>query len=100
MFIYLCTSQNHIIMNILKTTLFAILVVLGLAACGGDDEPNCKSCSAEAVTTIDGEVFATQTISAQQFCDEALEQVEGEPLVVEQTAGGITQSITTTYNCN
>ena len=83
---------------------FAAVFVLGagMASCKKDDnEPRCKTCSAEQVIYVDGKEFGSQSVSGTQFCDEALDEIEANPsITIMQEANGITQEVVTTYTCN
>ena len=85
-------------MKTLKTILIGLTLILGFTACG-DDEPSCKTCTATQEIFQNGELFGTQSIAGAEYCDEALEQVEGQEITTEQMIGGITQTSTTTYTC-
>ena len=72
--------------------------VFYLTSC--EKEETCKQCSAVQVTKQNGQVIATQNISAVQYCGDALQQIEANPVVTaNQTVGTITQEVTATYTC-
>lgn len=63
-------------------------------------EPECKKCSAIQQIYQNGTLSATQNISAIQYCDDQLKQIEANPVVeTTQSVGGFTQKSVITYTC-
>lgn len=80
--------------------LLASLFIFTLSSCNKDDDGGCKNCSAVQLIYVDGQEIGSQSISAQQFCGEALDQIEANPTVTaEQNIAGTTQEIVITYTC-
>lgn len=82
--------------------IFGLVIVLMnlvyLSSC--EKTPTCKSCSAVQEIYQNGTLTATQNISAIEYCDDQLQQIEANPVITtNQTSGSFTQSSTTTYTC-
>ena len=88
-----------------KITLISSVVLLASASivsCKKDEDSSstCKTCTQKVEQYLDGELMGTTNVGAQEYCGDQLNAILANPTTtIEQTVGGFTQTVTTTFNC-